>query len=333
MTMNYANGTKTEIAPRSQTEVTSLRSVPPDRNPLWVYLTRLAPGSIRTMLSALNSIAKMCNDGADTVITFPWPALRYQHTAAIRSALAARYKPTTANKMLAALRGVLKECQKLGWMGADDFQKAVDIPIIKATTLLRGRALTSSEITALQSACSRDPSAAGIRDAAIIGVLYGTGLRRSEIVKLDCPHYKQDRHELTVYSGKGRKDRLVYVPDGAREAIKDWLRLRGSLAGPLFCHVNKAGRISRRRLSGQGIWHILQKRGGQAGVEAFAPHDLRRSCITDLLAAGADIFVVQQLAGHADPKTTMRYDRRGEVAKRTAARKLDVPYFGGKLAA
>ena len=63
--------------------------------------------------------------------------------------------------------------------------------------------------TALQSACSRDPSAAGIRDAAIVGVLYGTGLRRSEIVKLECSHYKRDRHELTVYSGKGRKDRLV----------------------------------------------------------------------------------------------------------------------------
>ena len=189
--MNYANGTKTEIAPRSQTEVTSLRSVPPDRHPLWVYLARLGPGSIRTMLSALNSIAKMCNDGADTVITFPWPALRYQHTAAIRSALAARYKPTTANKMLAALRGVLKECQKLGWMGADDFQKAVDIPIIKATTLLRGRALTSSEITALQAACSRDPSAAGIRDAAIIGSCTGPGCaaqRSSNLNARSAPH-------------------------------------------------------------------------------------------------------------------------------------------------
>ena len=97
--------------------------------------------------------------------------------------------------------------------------------------------------------------------------------------------------------------------------------------------MNKAGRISLRRLSGQGIWHILQKRGDQAGVESFTPHDLRRSCITDLLAGGADIFVVQQLAGHSDPKTTMRYDRRGEEAKRTASRKLRVPYFGGKIAA
>ena len=69
-------------------------------------------------------------------------------------------------------------------------------------------------------------------------------------------------------------------------------------------------------------------------VSALAPqHDLRRSCITDLLAGGADIFVVQQLAGHSDPKTTMRYDLGGEEAKRTASRKLSVPYFGGKRAA
>jgi site-specific recombinase XerD len=284
------------------------------------------------MASALKIIAKMGPDDADTLVTFLWPNLRYRHTVAIRAALAARYKPATANKMNAALRGVLKECQKLGWMSADDFQKAVDIPILKASTLLSGRALTSSEITALQSACSRDPGAAGVRDAAIIGVLYGSGLRRAEIVKLDSSHYNQDGNELTIIGVKGRKDRLV-LPDGAAEAIKDWLRLRRSHAGPLFCRVNKAGCVSPRRLSGQGIWHILWKRASEAGVESFSPHDLRRSCVTDLLTDGADIFVVQQLAGHSDPKTTMRYDRRGEVAKRTAARKLHVPYFRGKLAA
>jgi integrase len=243
--MNYTTSARTEMATRPRTEVALSGPIPNDRNhPIWVYLFRLAPGSFRTMSSALVSIAKMGPDGADSLVSFRWPHLRYRHTSAIRWALAARYKPATANKMLAALRGVLKECQKLGWMSAEDFQRAVDIPILKATTLLHGRALTLSKITALQTACSRDPNAAGIRDAAIIGVLYGTGLRRSKVVNLDCSACKQDENELTVFSGKGRKDRLVYVPDGAREAMKDWLALRGSRAGPLFCHVNKAGSIN-----------------------------------------------------------------------------------------
>jgi site-specific recombinase XerD len=330
--MNSTIRTSAEIARRPQSELALSNSYTNDRNPILVYLSRLAPASARTMASALHSIAIMASDGADTLFTFRWHELRYPHTAALRSALAARYKPATANKMLAALRGVLKECQKLGWMSAENFQKAVDIPILKATTLLRGRALISSEITALQSACCRDPTVAGVRDAAIIGVLYGAGLRRAEIVNLDCSHYKQDLNELTVFNGKGRKDRLVYLPEGGTEAIKDWLRVRGSRAGPLFCHVNKAGSICFRRLSGQGIWHILRKRGGEAGVKSFSPHDLRRSCITDMLADGADVFIVQQLAGHSDPKTTTRYDRRGEVAKRSAARKLHVPYFGKRAA-
>jgi site-specific recombinase XerD len=175
MIMNYGNSNGTEIAPRSQTELVSSRPIFNDRQPVWVYLARLAPGSIRTMASALSSIASMASDDAHTLVSFRWSDLRYQHTAAIRSALAARYKPATANKMLAALRGVLKECRKLGWMSAEDFQKAIDVPIIKATTLLRGRALTRSEITALQSACSRDSTPAGVRDAAIIGILYGLG--------------------------------------------------------------------------------------------------------------------------------------------------------------
>src|SRR5579859_3977767 len=124
MIMNYITRAGTEMATRPRTQDELSGSIPNDRNhPICVYLSRLAPGSRSTMASALKIIAKMGPDDADTLVTFRWPNLRYRHTVAIRTALAARYKPATANKMIAALRGVLKECQKLGWMSADDFHK------------------------------------------------------------------------------------------------------------------------------------------------------------------------------------------------------------------
>src|SRR5580704_5604188 len=116
-------------------------AIPPDRHPVHVYIARLCSGSRRTMREALNIIAAILTGGKCDAENLPWAALRYQHTAATRAALIERYKPSMANKTVAALRGVLKESWRLGYMTAEDYHRAADVPTIKAQTLPRGRAL------------------------------------------------------------------------------------------------------------------------------------------------------------------------------------------------
>ena len=251
----------------------------------------------------------------------------------MRAALAERVAHSTANRMLSALRGALKAAWRLGLLPTEEFHRAVDLPPVRGETLPRGRALSAGELRALFALCN-DGKNAGIRDAALLGVLYGCGLRRSEAVSLDVGDFHPDTGELRVRAGKGNKQRAVYPPPGALVALKKWLRLRGEAVGdedgPLFLPVLKGksamgGRIVLRRLSDQAVMDILLRRAKQAGLQKTSPHDFRRTFISDLLDAGADIATVQKMAGHANISTTARYDRRGEVAKQRAASLLHVP--------
>jgi site-specific recombinase XerD len=277
------------------------------------------------MSEALDVVAGILTSNRFNMQGLDWSALRYQHTAAVRSVLADLYAPATANKMLAALRGVLREAWRLGQVSAEDYHRAADLPSVRGSTPPRGRALDGEELGQLFARCALDNSPAGLRDAAMLAVLYGCGLRRSELVALDVTDYVAKDGALRVRSGKGNKARTNYATGGARNALEAWLKARGKAVGPLFCPVNKAGKITVRRLTDQAVRKVLLKRAREAGVEHFSPHDLRRTMIGDLLDAGADISTVQRLAGHANVTTTARYDRRGEVAKRKAAELLSVP--------
>jgi len=108
--------------------------------------------------------------------------------------------------------------------------------------------------------------------------------------------------------------------------LADRLAVRGNAPGPLFLPINKSGKVDVRRMTPQAVWNLLQKRAAKAGVREFSPHDLRRTFVSDLLDAGADIATVAKMAGHANVQTTARYDRRPEDAKRKAASLLHVPY-------
>lgn len=301
------------------------------RHPALVYLAHLAPGSRRTMEGSLGIVARALGGERSTVLGFPWHLLRYQHTAAFRAACWDRYAPATTNKLLAAVRGVLKEAWRIRLIDADDYRRAADVRGVRGAALLRGRALSAGEVRTLFAHCAADPSVGGARDAALLGVLYGGGLRRAEAVDLNVADYDTASAALRVERGKGRKGRLAYVRGGAAAALEEWLALRGAampLPGdaPLFTRVRKGGHVTAHRLTASGVLLVLQRRAAAAAVAPFSPHDVRRTFIGDLLDAGADISTVQRLAGHANVQTTARYDRRGERTKRAAAGLLHVPF-------
>jgi site-specific recombinase XerD len=242
-------------------------------------------------------------------------------------------------------------------METEHYHRAAAVRAVKGTSAsaATGRSLARGELRALIEAClapisprQSEPAIVtdkGRRDAALVALGYGCGLRRDELASLMVGDLDLVQRRVVV-RGKGNKERVVPIPPGAFHALRDYLAVRverlvdasgeASLLSPiyketaLFVRARRGGRLDRsaQALTGQAVYHVLATRAAEAGVEAFSPHDLRRSYVGDLLDEGADLSVAQQLAGHASPTTTAGYDRRGERAKEQAAARLDVPYDG-----
>jgi site-specific recombinase XerD len=303
--------------------------LPADRHPVKVYLARLDVNSRRTMRAAVEAAAVRLTGGVHTAETLPWAMLDYQHMLALRSQLATQYAPATANRILTAVRGVLQECRRLGFMPLEQQLRAGEVPPVRGQRVPKGRMLAADEIAQLFRVCAADDGPAGRRDAALLAMLYGAGLRRTEAVNLDVADYDLTTGQLLIRCGKGRKDRQLFAGNGTATAVREWLAVRAQDPGPLFVPIGKSGRLFPRRLSDKAVTHILQERAAEATITAFSPHDLRRSYISTLLASGVDLVTVSALAGHASVTTTATYDRRGDEAKRQAAERLVVPFVSG----
>ncbi|WP_208028520.1 site-specific tyrosine recombinase XerD [Rhabdothermincola sediminis] len=216
--------------------------------------------------------------------------------------------PSSVARALVAVRALHRFLAEEGHREGDP-AAVVEVPRVP-----RGlpKALTETEVEQLLAQVAGDEPPAR-RDRAILEVLYGTGVRISELVGLSLGDLDLEGGLMRVY-GKGAKERVVPLGRFARAALEAWLgeggreRLlpqrwsRRTDADAVF--LNQRG----ARLSRQGAWGIVRRYGAAAGLGArLTPHVLRHSCATHMLDHGADIRAVQELLGHASLSTTQVY--------------------------
>ena len=213
---------------------------------------------------------------------------------------------------------------RIGLVPTDEYQRATNVRNVRDSRLPAGRALDAGEITALFRVCA-DGTLAGARDAAAFSLMLDCGLRRAEAVMVQLEDYDSESGAIRII-GKGNRERTVYAMNGGWAAVNAWIAHRGDAPGPLLTPVSRTGAISVRPMTAQALMMRLRRRAKLANIGHCSPHDLRRSFVSTTLESGADLAMVQALAGHASPVTTARHDRRPEHAKAEAAKLVHVPF-------
>lgn len=208
--------------------------------------------------------------------------------------------------------------------------RAASVEDVKGSREKRGRDVAELEVEKLLDACRRAQARArtvAYRDAAAIALAWQTGMRRAEITGLELDDLVEEEKGYSLkVRGKGDKERIVYVYDGAADWLTAWIQLRGAFEGPLFVRVRKGGKVQQEGLTTEALAQRLEYRRRQAGLQkGLTWHDFRRTLAGDLLDEGHDILTVGEIMGHSDPKTTKIYDRRDDHAKRAAVRSRRLP--------
>jgi site-specific recombinase XerD len=172
-------------------------------------------------------------------------------------------------------------------------------------------------------ACKDGDGPAAVRNAALVGVLYCTGIRRAEAAGALIERYDPGERGLRII-GKRNKERTVYVVQDVVPLLDRWLNLLGR-KGTMFRAVDRWGNIRDKGMTPTAIGVIVDRVRLLAGLPPLNTHDFRRNYAGDLLDAGVDLAQAQQLMGHASPTTTAAYDRRPQRALRDAADRITLP--------
>ena len=216
-----------------------------------------------------------------------------------------RYEPMkrrTQNYHLIALRAFLKYLRKRGI--ASLAPERIELAKVPERSL---DLISSQELERLMRAPD-GATEAGLRDRAILELLFSTGLRISELTGLSIDDVDLSRDEFSV-RGKGDKVRVVFLSESAKGALRSYLKARKDMEDALFVQYGKNAKNAKDlRLSPRAIQLLLKRYAAKAGItKKVSPHVLRHSFATDLLSNGADLRSVQALLGHANIATTQVY--------------------------
>ncbi|GIE88371.1 tyrosine-type recombinase/integrase [Actinoplanes regularis] len=167
--------------------------------------------------------------------------------------------------------------------------------------------LTAEEVDALLAAADAQAGPAATRHRAVLTLLADLGLRVGELVSLDLADLGWERGHRTVrFVGKGGRPRRRVLAPSAAATLDEYLRVRGAQQGPLFATASGA------RLDRHAVFRLVRRLAAEAGIagsEKLSPHSLRHAFATTARAEGVPLEDVQDAMGHADPRTTRRYDR------------------------
>jgi integrase/recombinase XerC len=299
------------------------------RNPLTLYLARLAPSSQLTMRYVLQDAADRLGFEEINLEDIDWHLLQPEHVMALVAVLREDgYAPNTSSLYVNAVRGVMNEAWRISLISQEHLLKMRSVKATAGTRLSQGRNLRRTLIRELMDVCAADPRPQGLRDAAVIGILYGSGMRKSESVNLDLAQVNFAERSLRV-TGKGNKELLKYAPAWAFAKLQAWLEFRREQLKEgeqddsfLFNRIRRGSHITRERITKHAIYYIARQRGEQVGVKIM-PHDFRRSFITRVIEEH-DLSIAQKLAHHTNIQTTASYDVRDDNERRRAIDRFDL---------
>jgi site-specific recombinase XerD len=289
------------------TQMTDLIVVPPQTNE-WHKLKALVLDSVSSPITR-----RVYNLGLDEFFAWygrePRPGFTKATVAAWRVALEARgLGAVSINVRITAVRKLAVEAADNGLLAPELAAGITRVKGVASKGVRTGNWLSVKQAQTLLNTPDITTTK-GLRDRAILAVLLGCGLRRSEVAVLTVGHVQQrdGRWCIVDLVGKHGRVRTIPVPTWVKVATDAWTTTAGVVDGYVFRPVNRAGQALGVGMSEKVVWQLLQPYAAAAGVPGIAPHDCRRSCAKMCRAAGGELEQIQLLLGHASVQTTERY--------------------------